>query len=137
MENLPSNTVPSLGLSARATVNRVVDGDTIDMLVLGVLVRIRLLDCWAPETRGVEREEGLAAKAFLEGVATQGKEAVVWIPTDHAERLMDILTFGRVLGRVWLRDSGRELSAVMVSSGHATATKDGGATQEPTTEERP
>jgi micrococcal nuclease len=54
-----------------ATVVRVVDGDTIDLMVdLGFDVwkkeRIRLGRVDAPEVRGVEREAGLAAKAFVE-----------------------------------------------------------------------
>lgn len=117
--------MPPLGLVARGTIDRVVDGDTIDCMVLGVPARIRLLDCWAPETRGEEREAGEASKAYMESIAPEGTPVVVQVDTSGADRLLDLLTFGRVLGRIWLRDSEVELSAAMVHAGFATATKEG------------
>jgi endonuclease YncB( thermonuclease family) len=43
------------------------------------------------------------------------------IPLDRADNLADVLTLGRVLGRVWI--DGKDVGAVMVADGFATATK--------------
>jgi endonuclease YncB( thermonuclease family) len=43
------------------------------------------------------------------------------IPLDRADNLADVLTLGRVLGRVWI--DGKDVGAVMVSEGLATKTK--------------
>jgi len=41
---------PSLGWTTRASIERVIDGDTLDVTICR-RVRVRLLDCWAPELR--------------------------------------------------------------------------------------
>ena len=71
----------------KATVKRVVDGDTIDMdvdLGFGVskLVRIRLADIDAPEVKGDERPEGLSAKTYLEGLLPIGTLVEVYTEKD-------------------------------------------------------
>jgi len=55
----------------RAMLMRVVDGDTVDLSVdLGFRVytklRVRLTGIDTPEVRGIERPEGLVAKAYVE-----------------------------------------------------------------------
>jgi micrococcal nuclease len=57
--------------SYRARVDRIIDGDTIDVVVdLGFriehTIRLRLAGVNTPEVRGEERQEGLIAKAFVE-----------------------------------------------------------------------
>lgn len=117
---------PKLGLSARATVRRVVDGDTLELFILGIPVMVRLLDCWCAETRGDERYEGLVAKAYLEELAPPDFAAQVWIPTEHATKLQHVFTFGRILGHVWLGDAEQSVSEMMVAAGLATRTKPDG-----------
>lgn len=114
---------PELGLSARATIDRVIDGDTIDVMVLGMPCRIRLLDCWAPEIHGEERPEGEKSKAFLEKLAPVGSEVRVYIPTGHAKKLADVITMGRILGQVWREGDDESLSQLMVGAGMATKEK--------------
>ena len=120
--------VPEPGITVDARVTRIVDGDTIDCTVLVPLVfRIRLIDCWAAETRTRDRDEkqrGLAAKAYLKELI--GQDPVrVHIP--GRAKLGDMLTLDRVLGRVWPIRDGKllagDLSARMVEAGHATITK--------------
>ena len=41
---------PPEGFTTKATVVRVIDGDTVDVSITRRL-RVRLQDCWAPETR--------------------------------------------------------------------------------------
>ena len=106
----------------KATVDRVVDGDTIDVtLELGFDIsyrgRIRFQGINAPESRtrdAVEKQAGLAAKRYVEDW-TKGLENRVIIQTS----LDDRGKFGRILGRI-LNDEGECLNDEMVSLGHAT-----------------
>lgn len=112
---------PPYGLTIPGEVVRVIDGDTLEVEVRRV-VRIRLLDCWAPETRTTdlaEKEQGLQAKAYLEGIAAN-KSVKVHIPFDRDGKFGDSLTFGRALGYVWVEGDLVSLSEQMVRSGHAT-----------------
>lgn len=116
------HSVPRPGIVSRVQVTDVYDGDTVDV-TLTRRVRVRLLDCWAPEIRthdDEEKRQGLAARNFLKEFA-EGQDAILEIPTEEATGLDDVFTFGRVLGRLYVR--GKNVSAVMVQEGHATATK--------------
>ena len=105
----------------KATVDRVIDGDTIDVtLDLGFDIsyrgRIRFQGINAPESRtrdAVEKQAGLAAKRYVEDW-TSGLENRVIIQTS----LDDRGKFGRILGRI-LNDEGECLNDEMVSLGHA------------------
>ena len=106
----------------KATVDRVIDGDTIDVtLDLGFDIsyrgRIRFQGINAPESRtrdAVEKQAGLAAKRYVEDWIN-GHEQRVIIQTS----LDDRGKFGRILGRI-LNDEGECLNDEMVSLGHAT-----------------
>lgn len=105
----------------RATVKRVVDGDTVDMsmdLGFGVskLVRIRLWGIDAPEVKGYERPEGLAAKAFLETLLPVGIETEVYTRKDKEAG------WGRYVGEIYIvqdKSLGYSISDEMVEAGHA------------------
>jgi endonuclease YncB( thermonuclease family) len=116
----------------RGRVIRVVDGDTVEVEIRRVL-RVRLLDCWAPESRRDARlsesrqqeskAKGQASKAHLSALA-DGKEVILQIPLADDGDVSRSITMGRVLGRVWLLDHPHEsLSAMQVQAGHATTTK--------------
>lgn len=111
---------PQLGLTARATVDRVIDGDTI-VVTFHWPVTIRLRDCWAPEVHGAESEQGLEAKDFVRSLAPVGTDVIVHAGTPDANNLGDLMSFGRVVGDVWI--GGRNLSEAIVRAGHATAEK--------------
>lgn len=121
-------TCPPRGLTLDGRVINIVDGDTIDVETR-VVYRIRLLDCWAPESRTtdpVEKARGLQSKQRMLDLA-DGRSVRVFVPIDSGD-LSDLLTLGRVLGHVWpLDDTGRpqlvSLSARMVAEGYATAAK--------------
>jgi micrococcal nuclease len=105
----------------RATVVRVVDGDTVDvMLELGFNVslkeRVRLYGINAPESRTRDKSEkvkGLAAKDFV----------VEWTE-DHADEIVIVTRidkrgkYGRVLGTI-MTESGENLNELMIKEGHA------------------
>ena len=106
----------------QAKVDRVVDGDTIDVtLDLGFDIsyrgRVRFHGINAPESRtrdAVEKEAGLAAKRYVEDW-TSALDSKVIIQTS----LDDRGKFGRILGRI-LNEDGECLNDEMVSLGHAT-----------------
>lgn len=116
-------TQPPLGLTARATVDRVIDGDTIDVL-LTLPVRVRLLNCWSPEVRGPTAAKGVKAKRFVESILAAMPDppsVVVSIPSGQADALGDVLTFGRVLGDVFV--DGQSLAELIIHAGHGTREK--------------
>ena len=108
---------PTPTVSVPCRVVDVVDGDTLTVEVR-LLARVRLLDCWAPE---MNTPEGSAAKERMQEIA-QGKDAMLVVPLSQRMRLDDILTFGRVLGRVHVE--GRDVGAVLVEENLATVGKE-------------
>ena len=110
---------PEVGLTARAVVKRVVDGDTLDV-ELRLPCRVRLLDCWAAED---DTRKGQKATKQLSLMAPEGAAVIVQIPTTEAHNVKDVFTFGRVLGRIWRSGDEESLSSLMVRSGHATEAK--------------
>jgi len=106
----------------RAKVERVVDGDTVDLLVdLGFDIllreRVRLAGIDAPESRTRDLDEkarGLAATAFVEQ----------WVTTQHREvilRSTDFSTgkYGRCLGRIFDSTGSECLNDRLIEEGHA------------------
>lgn len=120
---------PPLGIVLPVEIVSVYDGDTITVRRTWE-ARVRLLDCWAPEIRGgtpAEKQRGEFAKVALEnfcgGIPICCMRAKLLIPTEHADRIDDIQSMGRILGHVWVGDDTESLSEKMVASGYATKTK--------------
>lgn len=117
----PEDTPPAPAIVLNGECVRVIDGDTISVRS-SVVYQVRLLDCWAPESRTKDLEEkqrGLKSKSRMTELAA-GKQLRIEIPI--GEEVGDSITMGRVLGRAWLED-GRELSEIMVQEGLATTNK--------------
>lgn len=115
--------IPTQQWVFRARVERVVDGDTVDLTIdCGMhgrrVERLRLLRVDTPETRGVpDRAPGLAAKAFTEAWLL----AAAWPgATDYPLTIRTVKTdsFGRYLCEIW-RDDGANLSDDLLAAGHA------------------
>ena len=121
---IPPQPAPPIGWVARATVapEDVYDGDTFTATVQ-VRVRVRLLDCWAPEVRGEDKARGIVSRDALRKMIANGDGKVtIFVPT--TERLSDSFSFGRVLGHAWSSDySKKPLSLRMVEGGFAKETK--------------
>lgn len=108
--------LPALGVSLPARVVDVHDGDTLTVRVT-FCADIRLLDCWARE---LKEPGGSQARDALVELAN-GKSCVLTVPFEGAKTIGDVLTFGRVLGRV--RIDGVDASEWMVQNGFAGRTK--------------
>jgi micrococcal nuclease len=98
----------------KATVLRVVDGDTVDISIdLGLKIfttqRIRLYGINAPELR---TPEGPAARQRLMELMPIGSEIIVRTVKDKTEK------FGRYLG-VFIDHDGNQINQKMVDEGHA------------------
>ena len=101
----------------KATLDRVVDGDTIDALIdLGFdtwkKVRVRMVGMNAPESRTRDLEEkklGLAAKARLIELLEDGN----FILQSHG-----VGKYGRCLGTLFVNDV--DLNKTLITEGHAT-----------------
>ncbi|NQU51782.1 MAG: thermonuclease family protein [Bacteroidetes bacterium] len=107
----------------KAIVERVVDGDTIDVVIdLGFKIttnqRIRLQGINAPETYNVKKDseeykKGMVAKQYvIQRVEDNDGEAVV--QTDK-----DVGKYGRYIGIIWLADSTTSLNDELVEKGLA------------------
>lgn len=104
---------------------RVVDGDTVDLLMdLGLKLnskqRIRLAGINAPEMRGEEREQGIAVKqAVMEWMGRYGMSA----PGDpwplRIKTYRDPDHWGRYIGYIESIEGGQSLNDYLVEQGHA------------------
>jgi endonuclease YncB( thermonuclease family) len=119
----PTSVSTEFGVRLPATVLNVHDGDTVRVNIGGLAVDVRLLDCWTAE---LDEPGGPAAREALAAMIPVGSQVTVWVPAPNARRdgmvhLSDLLTFGRVLGRVLM--SGKDVGAALVASGVATVVK--------------
>jgi micrococcal nuclease len=109
-----------------ATVNRVVDGDTVVLTVdlgfrISTTITFRLLGIDTPELVGSERADGLSAKTALEQILATAASGIVLI---RSELPLKTDKYGRWLATIWL-DPGDGLlvnvNEEMVNLGLATA----------------
>jgi micrococcal nuclease len=93
-----------------ATVQRVVDGDTVRLAGLG---SVRLIGIDTPEVYGGVECYGPEASAFAKSVLHPGTRVRYRVGTEARDR------YGRLLAYVWLRD-GRLFNAMLAERGYAT-----------------
>lgn len=111
----------------KATVDRIVDGDTIDVVIdLGFKItthqRIRLKDINTPETFNVKKnseeyKKGSAAKDFVVSRIEANNNEVI-LDTDK-----DTGKFGRYIATIHLADSETSLNDELVAKGFALYVK--------------
>lgn len=95
---------PKEGLVLKAVANRVIDGDTLEAIV-SFKIKVRLLGVNAPEkkesgwTKFKNRLKSLVFKKPLES-----QEITIFIPNQKPLTLLDVTTFDRFLGEVWVDD---------------------------------
>lgn len=95
---------PKEGLVLKAIVNRVIDGDTLEAIV-SFAVKVRLLGVNAPE----KKENGWIKfknrlKSLLFKQPLENQEITIFIPNQKPFTLVDVITFDRFLGEVWVDD---------------------------------
>jgi len=125
---------PANGWTTEVEIKRVYDGDTLIVDVRRILT-VRLKDCWCSEIRTRNKDEkkkGIAARNHLREILSENKnqdtgklkyaKAVLHIPADEDSEIKDVFTFGRVLGHIFI--DGKDVSEIMIESGHATKEKD-------------
>lgn len=105
----------------RATVIRVVDGDTVDLRVdagfgMGLNDRFRLAGIDAPE-RG--KPGGTEATAWLTEKLNTRAEVIIKTSKDSREK------YGRYLAEIFLLGDATSLNHQMIQVGHATAYEGG------------
>ena len=103
---------PTPVLRVPCKVVEVVDGDTVTVEIT-FRARIRLLDCWAPESGTTE---GDSATHYVRQVA-QDKKGILEVDLSSSRRLDDLFTFGRLLGHIYIDD--KDLSTQIIEAGHA------------------
>lgn len=108
------------GLSLRAKVTRVIDGDTV-VATLEIPVNVRLKDCWAPE---MNSEGGVESKKAMEDLAL-GKDVAVHVDTTKANNLSDLFSFGRIVADITVTGDEKTVSQKMIDAGYAMKTKGG------------
>lgn len=107
----------------KANVERIVDGDTIDVVIdLGFKIttfqRIRLARINTPETFNVKKDSseyqsGMLSKLYVEQrIAANNNEI-------QLETEKDTEKYGRYIGTVWLTDSTTSLNDELVEKGFA------------------
>lgn len=126
---ITANQIPPIGWTVKGIVVKTIDGDTVDIEIRQV-VRVRLDQCWAPESKiddrlpkekqAAEKRAGIESKEHLKQLA-DGKEVVLHVPI--GTNLKDSLTLNRVVGTVWLDGANKSLNEIQVESGHATREK--------------
>lgn len=138
--SLAADKPPDPSWTTKGVVTRVIDGDTVEVETRRVM-RVRFLDCWAPESKidprvaaeitdlekrksiqDQEKQKGLKSKAHLEELAA-GKVVTVRIPMDAGGDIAKSITMGRVLGHVWVDGDSQSLSERQVGGGYATVAK--------------
>jgi len=106
------------------TVDRVVDGDTVDVNIdLGFNTwlmkrRVRLMGVDTPECRtrdDLEKQFGLLAKSIVEGFCPVGSKLLVETNIDRDDK------FGRILGTLWVENNTLNLNQFLVDERYAVA----------------
>ncbi|MEM6692824.1 MAG: hypothetical protein AAF664_25575 [Planctomycetota bacterium] len=113
---------PETGVCVAGRVSRVIDGDTVEV-TLTRRVKVRLVDCWAPEVRGDEKVAGEESRLFPMKLLPEGQPVKVDIDTNGAHGLSDVMTFDRVLAEMWVEGDDSSISDQMVEAGYATREK--------------
>lgn len=116
-------TKPKPGYTAGCVVERVIDGDTVVVSVKHTF-HVRLVDCWAPESRTKDLEQkrlGLASKENLETLLPVGQAGTVFIPS--GVDLSKTVTLSRHLGYIWRDGDEKSCNEYQVECGFATKDK--------------
>ena len=90
-------TAPPLGLTTEVEYIRILDGDTMEFEIRRRF-KIRLKDIDVYEKNTVKGRE---ATEFVDNILLSADEIKVFIPSNNPIKLMDINSFGRIIGRIY------------------------------------
>lgn len=116
---------PELGWVTDVKYIKNYDADSID-LEIRKKIRVRLLDCWAPEIKSKDQYKKEIAKEgrdFVNSVLSSAKEIRLFIPTEQSGDFSHLMTFDRLLGYIWV--DGKNLNELIVKNEFASSKKDG------------
>src|SRR3990172_8358288 len=88
---------PPLGICLPCQVVKVHDGDTANQVDVTIRVQVRYDECWSPELSEPGGKDAAASAKLAEG-----KHGRLLVPIKSGDELIDLLTFGRVVGSIWL-----------------------------------
>jgi len=114
---------PATGYVTDCRVIRVIDGDTV-VVEMKQQLNIRLLQCWAPESRtkdSAEKVKGIAAKQHMQQLIDEEDQVRLFVPLTND--LTEAITLGRALGYLWRKGDEVSLNQMQVNDGFATTTK--------------
>jgi endonuclease YncB( thermonuclease family) len=99
------------GLILPVNYMRAVDGDTIEFEIRRTFkLRLRDIDVYEKDT-----PEGKEAKDFVGSILEFADDILVFIPTNDPVKLMDINSFERIVGDVYIKD--KNLSDILRTKG--------------------
>lgn len=105
-------TAPEPGWITEVDYIRPVDGDTIEVEIRRRFkVRIQDIDVYEKNT-----EKGQKAIDFVDSKLIDAKEIIVKIPTNSPLKLMDMNSFERIVGEIYV--NGRKLSTMLRAEGY-------------------
>lgn len=119
---------PPAGLCCPVRAVRVIDGDTIEISFPGSLrvYPVRLLDCWAPETRTrdeAEKIRGRAAQAYAQHILDHTRELHLFLPAPASPlHILRALSLERLTGHLYINET-ETLADRLIEAGHATKKK--------------
>ena len=135
-DNMSNDTQPQPGLTTELQVERVKDGDTLEVSFIRRF-SLRMMHqnednliFQAPEKN---TPEGQRAKEFLEDLlispvslsyesdSSLWKDITVFFPSNDPTSLMDMNSFERLLGEAWV--DGQNIGKLMLDAGHAILKK--------------
>lgn len=124
VDNTSPEVEPIHGWTTKATVDRIIDGDSMEVSVTRTF-QVRLRGNWSPETRTKNKKEkaaGLKAKQRLAELAPVGSQVTICIPASVDGHLQDALTMSRLLGHCWSK--GMNVALQLVREGLTFPTKE-------------
>lgn len=98
---------PEPGLSTKVEYVRAVDGDTIEFEIRRTFkIRLRDIDVYELDT-----DEGVEALEYVDEKLNSAEEIIVFIPSNDPVKFLDINSFERLVGDVYV--DGRNLRGLL------------------------
>ena len=98
---------PEPGLSTRVDYIRAVDGDTVEFSITRRFkIRLRGIDIYERNTA-----KGIDAIEYVDTKLLEAEEIIVFIPSNDTVKLMDMNSFERLVGDVYI--DGRSLASML------------------------